>query len=341
MGQAPLYSGGLPTAATSNEWQCYVPDEEAERVPAPARRAAEEVAGLPIYCRYAGIAANESSCLYVAVGPLGFCWVNGRMDGPAWAIEPTRVPIEPYSSRWLAVTNEGRPAPAAEEDEPAQPAARAVKSFDYLPRSFLDELGRLPPRIQRFVQEPFRNTTPDFHWGSWCARTRAESERATAFLFHQWIVVTAPSLLSVAYGLRETVLPSGTSWEKAFEGLMTEPWRTAHASWYAGAPTGPTKWDAYTLLGVTPAASDAEISRAYRRLARYFHPDSALYGSPSDTPLADFNALRAAYESIETARRRSTYDPTVTFRSSLIPSIGNVGWWMPPEQAGAALLRGS
>lgn len=61
--------------------------------------------------------------------------------------------------------------------------------------------------------------------------------------------------------------------------------------------------DPYIVLGVKPDASDEEIKRAYRELARKYHPDNY-----HDNPLADLaqekmKEINAAYEEIN--RRRS------------------------------------
>ena len=40
--------------------------------------------------------------------------------------------------------------------------------------------------------------------------------------------------------------------------------------------------DPYKVLGVSPSASDDEVKRAYRDLARKYHPDNYV-----DNPLAD------------------------------------------------------
>ncbi len=52
--------------------------------------------------------------------------------------------------------------------------------------------------------------------------------------------------------------------------------------------------DSYTILGVKPGASAAEIKRAYRRLAMAWHPDR------NDHPEATerFKAIRAAYDAL-------------------------------------------
>lgn len=63
--------------------------------------------------------------------------------------------------------------------------------------------------------------------------------------------------------------------------------------------------DPYRVLGIAKDASDAEIKRAYRKLARQYHPDR----NPGDAAAEErFKAIQAAYESIGTADARSEYD---------------------------------
>ena len=65
------------------------------------------------------------------------------------------------------------------------------------------------------------------------------------------------------------------------------------------------KRDYYDVLGVTRGASDAEIKKAFRRLARELHPDA----NP-DHPSAEdrFKELAEAYEVLSDAQRRQLYD---------------------------------
>jgi DnaJ like chaperone protein len=64
--------------------------------------------------------------------------------------------------------------------------------------------------------------------------------------------------------------------------------------------------DAYTVLGLTPAAGEAEIKKAYRRMAKEYHPDVvASKGMGEDFQQFAAQKMRAvngAYDQIKEAR---------------------------------------
>jgi len=63
--------------------------------------------------------------------------------------------------------------------------------------------------------------------------------------------------------------------------------------------------DFYEVLGVSRKASDDEIKKAYRRLARQYHPDR----NPDDKAAEEkFKEVSAAFEVLGDAKRRGLYD---------------------------------
>src|SRR5271165_7212350 len=65
--------------------------------------------------------------------------------------------------------------------------------------------------------------------------------------------------------------------------------------------------DYYSILGVPRDASDVEIRRAFRALAKALHPDSKQPGSPGPVDY-DFAILTEAYETLRDDSRRRAYD---------------------------------
>ena len=74
----------------------------------------------------------------------------------------------------------------------------------------------------------------------------------------------------------------------------------------------------YAILGVSEKATQLEIKKAYRRMARKHHPDRNGSGAHGEDMIKKINA---AYEVLSDGHRRAQYDE------------GNVGHKAEPEQA--------
>ena len=62
--------------------------------------------------------------------------------------------------------------------------------------------------------------------------------------------------------------------------------------------------DPYKVLGVAPDASEEEIKKAYRALARKYHPDKYRDSDLADLASEKMKEINAAYEEIKTIRER-------------------------------------
>ena len=60
--------------------------------------------------------------------------------------------------------------------------------------------------------------------------------------------------------------------------------------------------DPYSVLGVSSSASDEEIKRAYRELARKYHPDNYQNNPLADLAEEKMKAINEAYEAIQKMR---------------------------------------
>jgi molecular chaperone DnaJ len=84
--------------------------------------------------------------------------------------------------------------------------------------------------------------------------------------------------------------------------------------------------DYYDVLGVSPSASEKDISRAYRKLAKQYHPDA----NPGNTEAEEkFKSVSAAYDVLGDADKRKEYDEVRQMVASGVGPFGGGGFGGP------------
>ncbi|MBL4805110.1 MAG: J domain-containing protein [Alphaproteobacteria bacterium] len=92
----------------------------------------------------------------------------------------------------------------------------------------------------------------------------------------------------------------------------------------------------YEILRVNPSASDEDVKRAYKHLAKKFHPDM----NPRNRQVAElrFRAITEAYDHIKTREKRARYNQTLRLhaqndnaaRKSIFEAFGE--FFMPAKR---------
>lgn len=88
------------------------------------------------------------------------------------------------------------------------------------------------------------------------------------------------------------------------------------------------KLELYIVLGIRPGASNLEIKRAFRRLARRFHPDI----NPGNNDAEEqFKKISEAYEVLSDPRKREFYDENGFYAEGVLERHSEADWMVSFE----------
>src|SRR5688572_7937054 len=142
------------------------------------------------------------------------------------------------------------------------------------------------------------------------SRAKPITAQRGKLVFMQLGSVAIPKSREVVYVECGAALVS-TSWRSIYHGFQHEKWRTFSQTenrfavdLHIGVMAATIK-DYYEVLGVKRDAPDEEIKKAYRKLARKFHPDL----NPGDKAAEEqFKRLQQAYDVLSDTENRKLYD---------------------------------
>lgn len=93
--------------------------------------------------------------------------------------------------------------------------------------------------------------------------------------------------------------------------------------------------DHYAVLGLARTASSADIKRAYRLLARKYHPDVSKHSGASEL----FKSIRHAYEVLSNEVSRTRYDRMLKFQENTGSSYGRKQYYSHEFEDGLRIYK--
>ena len=94
--------------------------------------------------------------------------------------------------------------------------------------------------------------------------------------------------------------------------------------------------DPYSVLGVSPNASDEEIKKAYRELARKYHPDNYQNNPLADLAEEKMKEVNEAYDAINKMRSGGSHSGGGSYGGSAYQQSGGYGYGYQQRQSSSS-----